>query len=720
MVCIMKKQLLAISTLSILVSGCGGGGGGGSSSQLVNGDYRNTVSGDYQTEYNYQSMLSEVNPLSLNDYGYDGTSVKVAVVDSGIDASHAEFDGRTIYGRDFASSSSGYNNDENGHGTHVASIIAGDRDSSGMRGVAYDATLYSYKTDNDGDSGLEAISSDSEIGTVFDRHVTDGIDVSNNSWGGSTSVTAYSQGSNTVLSGYSQTIAAAKSAQSNGTLIVFAAGNDYRAQPDLIGALPYHDSDLAGAWLTVVSVDSNLKETAYTNRCGVAKSFCVTAPGGGDTQSTDGILAAKANTSEYVRYSGTSMAAPHVSGIAAALMEKFPNLTPAQIATRIKDGASLSSLTGYNGQTLAANGTSTMQDIFGYGLVNAQASSASMGSLMYLNNGNLDKGLNIDSNKIPLSKSLSSSIINQIMNDKHTVFDSFDGANFSVKGSEIFSTQEASDATLSYNINKVQSGSYKNNLFKNDDYALQSFYLTDSGDNEIISNNLFWKDKSYLIDPLPFSDSNDNKQLSLISTYDDFIIAPFVRVSDNSSIQQTGLMLAGEVNNSSSYSVGLTTGKQASNLGYLSNYFVNHNVDELQIGFQANLMNKDQIFASYSKAKYGDISPTTSSLGFNNVNVESLNIGFERLLKDGVMTVGLEKDYAIESGQVSMLSPSQLKSNGDALYDLRTYNAKSSSRYNPYIAYATQMDSSALTVGAKLDNNSNHMESLSLNYSYSF
>jgi len=287
---LIMKKILALSVVSVVISGCGGGGGGGSSS-LTNGNYRNTIIGDYQTEYNYQTMLSEVNPLSLNDYGYDGTGVRVAVVDSGIDAAHPEFDGRTIYGHDFASSASGYDDDENGHGTHVASIIAGDRDSSGMRGVAYDATLYSYKTDNDGDSGLEALSSDSNIGAVFDRHVTDNIQVSNNSWGGSTSVTAYSQGHSTVLSTYSATIAAAKSAQSNGTLIVFAAGNNVRSESDLIGALPYHDSDLAGAWLTVVAVDSNLKETRYTNRCGVAKSFCVTAPGGGDTQSSDGILA---------------------------------------------------------------------------------------------------------------------------------------------------------------------------------------------------------------------------------------------------------------------------------------------------------------------------------------------------------------------------------------------------------------------------------------------
>jgi len=93
----------------------GGGGGGGSSGNngLQDGQYRNTRDGAYATEYSNQAGLASVNALSLNDYGYTGAGIKVGVVDSGIDASHAEFNGKTIFGKDFASSASGYGNDEN-------------------------------------------------------------------------------------------------------------------------------------------------------------------------------------------------------------------------------------------------------------------------------------------------------------------------------------------------------------------------------------------------------------------------------------------------------------------------------------------------------------------------------------------------------------------------------------------------------------------------------
>ena len=114
-----------------------------------------------------------MNVLPLNNYGYDGTGVTVAVVDSGIDARHPEFRNSTIYGHDFSKSATGYGDDPNGHGTHVASIIVGNADGSGMRGVAYDAMLYSYRVDADGDGGFEALNTDSDLAAVARRHIAD-------------------------------------------------------------------------------------------------------------------------------------------------------------------------------------------------------------------------------------------------------------------------------------------------------------------------------------------------------------------------------------------------------------------------------------------------------------------------------------------------------------------------------------------------------------------
>ena len=712
----MRNLNLILSLTSIfLLQGCGGGGGGGTVSSITNGDYRNTISGDYMTEYNYQSMLSSVNPLSLNDYGYDGTGIKVAVVDSGIDASHPEFDGKTIYGYDFAGSDSGYNDDENGHGTHVASIISGERDGSGMRGVAYDATLYSYKLDNDGDGDLEGIETDAKVAAVYNKHVTDNIKVSNNSWGSSAEITDYT--SSAWLSLTSASRSALKSAQDNGTLIIFSAGNSGDNNPSSTAGTPYYDSDLADAWLVVVSVDSNLKETAYTNRCGVAKSFCVTAPGGGDTQSSDGIVAAKANTSDYVRYSGTSMAAPHVSGLAAALMEKFPNLTPAQISTRIKNGASLSSLTGYGGQTLTVHGEATMQSIFGHGLVNAENSAASMGNLTYLRDSSIKNGVDISQQKIDLPSSISSSVINRILDDDYVVFDSFDGANFNVKGRNIFSYKDDSLANA-YAVTDVGAVINSNQLFKSDDYQYSPLLLSEviSGKN---TNDIFWKGKSNLFDSKPLSLKTNVKEISYINQFDHYIVSPYIRTLDDSSIGNYGLLVAGEINPTSSYAFSVSNGKDILNSGYLDQHNTLQNITEVELGLQSNLTDNSQLFFKYSKAKIDDLNATTNSFGLSNALAENINVGYESIFGDSTFTFGVNKDYSLSDGELSIISPTELKSNGDVIYSQKVYEIQNNNIFNPYFAYATKIDDASLTLGTKL-NRVNHSESISLNYSLPF
>ena len=404
-------------------------GAGGSLSQnaLPTGDYRDTTQGAYGTEYRYNVNLAQLNVLPLNNYGYDGTGINVAVVDTVIDASHPEFRNSTIRGYDFSNSTTGHGGDPNGHGTHVASIIAGDADGTGMRGVAYDATLYSYRVDADGDGTFEALNTDSRLAAVARRHITDNIHVSNNSWGSATPVTAYTNSQ--MRSGYSRSIAAFADAQAAGTLFVFAAGN---SEVSISGGLPYHAPELVDAWLVVVASDENGVETGFTNRCGVAAAFCVTAPG-------NRVLAADAGTTGYVSLSGTSMAAPFVSGLAAALMKKkSPNLTPKQIATRIKTTASLAPLTGFFGETLANNGTAAMEAIFGHGLVDSGAAAAQIGNLTYALGPDVSRGQDLSQSKLALPAGVGRDLVKQIMADDFVVFDSFDNAMFTVSGSQVF------------------------------------------------------------------------------------------------------------------------------------------------------------------------------------------------------------------------------------------------------------------------------------------
>ena len=375
------KNFITIITISLLTSilvNCGGGGGGDI----------------YTTEYNNQSGLAIIGAKAINDAGYTGSGVNVAVVDSGIDQWHPEFrDADNNYVNlgtavNYSNSSTNGWYDGNGHGTHVASTIAGEKDGSGIRGVAYNSTLYSYKIFNDSGSSSLTDAGTYSWSAMVARHETDSIKVSNNSWTSNTSKDTNDYTLAQLESLIPNTIDAYQSAVAAGTIFVWAAGNSGWTETSVDAGLPYRVSDIENGWLAVVAVDHNKEETDYTNRCGLAADWCVAAPGGDDDQDGDGvyengIYAAKTNTSGYTRKSGTSMAAPHVTGIIATAIERFPSLTSAQIRTRILTNATYSGLTDFQGNASSSLTTAQKEAIWGQGLVTSDSTLAQVGDFIY-------------------------------------------------------------------------------------------------------------------------------------------------------------------------------------------------------------------------------------------------------------------------------------------------------------------------------------------------
>ncbi|WP_150539316.1 S8 family serine peptidase [Actinobacillus vicugnae] len=115
-----------------------------------------------------------------------------------------------------------------------------------------------------------------------------------------------------------------------GTLMVFAAGNEGKKQPGIMAALPRYFPELESHYLSVAAVDTAKKWESYSNYCGVSKNWCITAPG---TFSLLGTIGAdkdkRIDTLE--QQSGTSYATPVVTASLALLKERFPDLTASQI-----------------------------------------------------------------------------------------------------------------------------------------------------------------------------------------------------------------------------------------------------------------------------------------------------------------------------------------------------------------------------------------------------
>ena len=235
--------------------------------------------------------LSKIGAPTAWDTG-TGQGVTIAIVDSGIDAGHPDLAGKVAGGYNFVSPGSAPH-DDNSHGTHVAGIAAAVTfNATGVAGTAPGARLLAVKVLDSGGSGTSA---DAGI-----RYATDsGAKVINLSLGG------YAQG----ITGASLGSPCAY-AFSRGALCVASAGNDY------VTGSGYEDDDV----LVVSASDCNDGKPTYSSGVGNAK-WGIAAPGGGSSLlggSCSSILSTIPGGG-YGGKSGTSMAAPHVSGAAAAL-----------------------------------------------------------------------------------------------------------------------------------------------------------------------------------------------------------------------------------------------------------------------------------------------------------------------------------------------------------------------------------------------------------------
>ena len=669
------SKLVSLFFISLCAAcGGGGGGGGGSSSSICT-----TIACTESGELSANAGVSMVNAPALNNAGYTGSGVTVGVVDSGIYQSHVEFDGKTLSGIDYFGDDTPLV-DTSGHGTHVAAIIAGEKDNFGMRGVAYDANLRSYRAIG----GSTSLGFDALLANIFDDHATNNVRVSNNSWG-SSPTTLESQVNEAFLrASYANAIDAMDSAQSNGTVIVFANGNNglgSQGAPtvDMWGGLPVHINELSDAWLTVAAVDLNGVETLYTNRCGNAADFCVTAPGGGDSQSSEGIYSAYVDSStDYDRISGTSMAAPHVSGIAALLTQKFPSLTSAQIATRIKDTASLASLTGYNGCTLAICTEAQMRSIFGHGLVNANAAASLLGNAMFVTSDG--KSVDISNSKLNVPPVLMGAK-SQLLNTHLLVRDSFDGATFTYAAADVFDTsQNAEPSYVGYvqpaGVSSAALGS-KASLTSDSVRTAgfgESFHIN-ANDSYAGQSYVSWGRKaSFLPKPEFFGDAKVDHFEQRFALTDQTAVG-FYTQTDMTGFTGMGVNVSSNISDKTAVHASFSS---ASN--NVSTDYTNASQAELvstnsmDFGVEHQVSPTVNVFGRGRLASMDDTDQTSTNVALKNAVMAQGNVGVEWSNQGNSISVGLYNPATFVSGTGSMNLPTSISEDGQVSYENKKFN----------------------------------------------
>ena len=280
-----------------------------------------------------------------------GAGIRVAVIDTGI-TPHSDLSGQTVGGYDFISSSTeardgngrdsnpndegdwfnstecgtGYASNSSWHGTHVAGTVAAlTNNAKGVAGVAFGSKIVPVRvlgrcggSTSDIVDAIVWSSGGSVSGVPANANPARVI---NMSLGGSGSCGSFQAAINT--------------ARNNGTVVVVAAGN---SNANVSGFSPANCSGI----ISVAATDRQGNRASYSN---YGTGITVSAPGGETATTTNGILSTLNNGTTtqgaegYAYYQGTSMAAPHVAGLAAQVLALNSSLSPDQVRNFITGNA---------------------------------------------------------------------------------------------------------------------------------------------------------------------------------------------------------------------------------------------------------------------------------------------------------------------------------------------------------------------------------------------
>ena len=422
------KQIITICFFAIALANCGGGGKGGSTQpSSPNNDVppQNSQSNSSQTQSSQDSSSSDstasyVELMTkftgsveyINQYGLaminaaepyannlSGAGTTIGIMDSGIETNHVELDSQNKITTDSVldySNFSGYRAptaDDKTHGTFVASIAAGDRDESNnpndIQGVAYNAQIHfiaiplaepddNYEPVEVTEENAEDYSGlDQAYASFYKDFTSRYVTAVNNSYGMQGNIADYEESA--VRASFPTVIETiAQQNKINKTIFVWSAGNagGYSEQqvdnssPEIFPGMVYFIEELQDTSVAVVSVNEEGLIADHSNRCGLAKDFCVAAPGENITGAY--VTTEYPENDNYGTGSGTSFAAPFVSGAVALLTEKFRGqLTGQEILQRIY-------------VTANKEGVYSNSDIYGQGLLDLKKAIEPIGQTYFI------------------------------------------------------------------------------------------------------------------------------------------------------------------------------------------------------------------------------------------------------------------------------------------------------------------------------------------------
>ena len=302
-------------------------------SKVEQADYNITARATDQFPWGMKAIYNNSNLSSTSG----GAGINIAVLDTGVNINHLDLVNRVEQCKNFTGATTVINNscaDGNGHGTHVAgtALADGGSDKGGVYGVAPGADLWAYKVLSDSGSGYS-----DDIAAAI-RHAADQATATRTKT--IINMSLGSASNNSLIS------SAVNYAYSKGVLVVAAAGNSGYS-PGTIGYPGALVNSIAVAALENVQQNGTYRVANYSSR-GFASTDgdYIIQQGDVEISAPGSSVYSTWHNGGYNTISGTSMASPHVAGLAAKIWAQNPSWTHTQLRTNLQNRAKLVDIKG--------------------------------------------------------------------------------------------------------------------------------------------------------------------------------------------------------------------------------------------------------------------------------------------------------------------------------------------------------------------------------------
>ncbi len=784
------------STIGIILSllflyNCGGGGiagiGGGSSSSttfLEKGTsltYNSSTASTWQSRAEFDNInahgSSTVTPYeSINlhkayGYGLSGDGKTIAILDHAFATAHTEFAKKTISTYGTLTTAEG-DSGEGYHGNFVAGIAAADYNDNSdpseltvvsysnpsgdidtMMGVAYNADLHFADYEQKGSNTYYA---DHWASATTDAKNSSAI-VQNNSWGftneaynSSTNYTSASIATLATNSGLTSNatsinnfVRALNQFQDKGVIVYALSNVSGLGDADVAAALPEIYTSLNEAWITVGNVEitgSSGSET-YTRKsaiCGSTAAYCLVADGF-EVFSVSNII----GSNDYVqgvsdvdmttKKSGTSFAAPQISGLIAILSEAFPTQTPSQLTDRLLASADNSFFTATSSTTFANGITHGYNTTYGHGVPDIYAAlqpiTSSRMSESILIGDTIENATVHNLKKSNFSNGIvfGDSISNSFKGKKSYFYDALYGAFEYNFDNHLVNDKPKRITNLenSFDENRFESFSATDkNYGKNFNYSFvvdeNNYLVPEKGISYSVSNHNYNLNTSYnypldinlgyissediktfnnkeniLLPYLTSKDNSYNMSSNIFKNKDTNISLGYMQTEDRFSLDKKGYVLSySNLKKDNAILAGITT----ENGGFLDNKFNGaFSLDENDnptnfIAFRQNAkLGKNELMfvTSYGSSKVST-SPNSLITKIDNVNTTSFSANLSRkelFNKKDRIIFSISQPQRVENGIMTYLVPKLNDKDGTLNYNQHETKLEPSGRQIDFALY---------------------------------